>query len=171
MPPPTKIDRRAAADAMTSAQGSKSKFLPKFYKCTGYVNILNLSPLSVCWRWGSQKTCLDLSVSGRLTNPGSRHFSPSGLPWHCSSRTSSAICLPLLLFPSTSPCKAIGSLPLYIRSKFANHRRFLFLIFSAIVSWAFPDFFSSTSTSDSPQPAASILHQSTGVKLPESVAP
>src|SRR6218665_220378 len=86
------------------------------------------------------KTPPDLSVFGRLANPAwsSRCFSSSDLPLHCPSRSDIVhpifLCLLLLLFPSTCPCKAaIGSLSPSIRP---NHRRLLFLNFSTSVSRA-----------------------------------
>src|SRR6218665_2985920 len=73
------------------------------------------------------------------------------------------LCLPLLLFPSTYPCKdAFGSLFSSILSTCPNHCSLLFLIFCTTVSSApsslfsclfISDFFSSTSSYDSPQPA------------------
>src|SRR6218665_1334398 len=83
------------------------------------------------------------------------------------------LCLPLLLFPSTCPCKAaIGRLSPAIRSTCPNHCSLLFLTFCTTVSRApssslaffISDFFSSTPVHDVPQPAH-LRHQQSSLIL------
>src|SRR6218665_1534974 len=81
---------------------------------------------------GSYKIPPDLSVSGRFTNPGQ-----VDVPLFQVFPDIAHPGLPLLLFPSTCPCKAaFGNLFSSILSTCPNHCSLLFLIFCTTVSSA-----------------------------------